>query len=147
MVGRERLVFIDLLLKLSARGWRLFRNVVGGAVCGEIVKEYNAQTEQGAKNLVVTLEHARHVTMGLGTGTADGVGWRQVTITLDMVGAKIAQFVAIEVKTKSYKKRTDKQTNFLKQVAQAGGFAATAYERKDGSIDIVEIKEEEPEDA
>lgn len=63
--------------KAAARmGWTLFRNNVGVAVFPDSVVRY-----------------------GLCPGSADLVGIRPVTITEDMVGTQIGQFVAVEVKT------------------------------------------------
>ena len=41
----------------------------------------------------------RPVQFGLAKGSADLVGWKTVTITPDMVGTSLAQFVSLEVKT------------------------------------------------
>lgn len=41
----------------------------------------------------------RPVQFGLAKGSADLVGWKTVTITPEMVGTEVAQFVSLEVKT------------------------------------------------
>ena len=41
----------------------------------------------------------RPVQFGLAKGSADLVGWKTVTITPEMVGTQVAQFVSLEVKT------------------------------------------------
>jgi len=41
----------------------------------------------------------RPVQFGLARGSADLVGWKTVTITPDMVGTEVAQFVSLEIKT------------------------------------------------
>jgi len=41
----------------------------------------------------------RPVQFGLAKGSADLVGWKTITITPDMLGTEIAQFVSLEVKT------------------------------------------------
>jgi len=63
--------------------------------------------------------------MGLFPGSGDLIGWRTVTITPDMVGKPIAQFLSIEVKTTTGKVRPD-QSNWLKQVNISGGLAIIA---------------------
>jgi hypothetical protein len=57
-------------------------------------------------------------------GTSDLIGWRSVTITPDMVGQTIAQFVAIEVKDRG--RATPEQLTWLDAVTRAGGLAGVA---------------------
>jgi hypothetical protein len=73
----------------------------------------------------VFLTDARHVRMGLFPGSGDLIGWRTVTVTSDMVGKPIAQFLSIEVKTPTGKVRPD-QYNWLEQVNISGGLAIIA---------------------
>ena len=73
----------------------------------------------------VFLTDARHVRMGLFPGSGDLIGWRTVTVTPDMVGKPIAQFLSIEVKTPTGKVRPD-QSNWLEQVNISGGHAIIA---------------------
>ena len=67
---------------------------------------------------------------GLGVGTSDLIGWRTVTITPEMVGQKIAQFTAIEVKAKGTA-TTEPQAQFIETVRQAGGIAGIARTEKE----------------
>ncbi len=55
-------------------------------------------------------------------GVSDCIGWRTLTITQDMVGKQVAQFCAVEVKTKKGR-ASDQQKAFLGVVEQAGGVA------------------------
>jgi hypothetical protein len=66
----------------------------------------------------------RLVRYGLCPGSSDLIGLRQVTITPDMVGQTIAQFVAIEVKDRG--RLTEQQQAFITMVQQAGGLAGVA---------------------
>lgn len=69
------------------------------------------------------------VPYGLCEGASDLIGWRTVTVTPDMVGQKIAQFVAIEVKApgaKTKKARLEKQKLFVACVQNSGGRAGFA---------------------
>jgi hypothetical protein len=68
-------------------------------------------------------ERGKWVTFGLAPGSADLVGVREVTITPDMVGQTIGQFVALEIKTPSGRTRVD-QRHFLNHVRLRGGLAA-----------------------
>ena len=72
----------------------------------------------------------RPVQFGLAKGSADLVGWKSVTITPDMVGTKIAQFVSLEVKTPTGKPTTA-QSSWLKAVSKAGGISAIARSLQD----------------
>lgn len=67
----------------------------------------------------------RLVTFGLARGSADLIGWRTITITSDMVGAQVAVFTSIEVKTPTGRIRPE-QTAWLSAVQSAGGIAGIA---------------------
>ena len=67
----------------------------------------------------------RPVQFGLARGSADLIGWRTLTVTPDMVGSQIAQFLSIEIKTKTGRVRPDQQ-NWLDQITTAGGHAIIA---------------------
>lgn len=71
----------------------------------------------------------RLVRYGLCPGSSDLIGLRQVTITPDMVGQTIAQFVAIEVKDRG--RATPEQERFITMVQQAGGLAGVARSVED----------------
>ena len=89
------------MLVATDRGDRLFRNNVGGF-----------RTLDG-----------RFIRTGLCVGSSDLIGWRSVTITPDMVGTKIAQFVRLECKV-GRKGPTKEQAAFAETLKQAGGLAA-----------------------
>lgn len=63
------------------------------------------------------------VTYGLCKGSADLIGYRSITVTPEMVGATIAQFVALEVKAVAGR-TTPEQEAFIRLVAEAGGVGA-----------------------
>lgn len=92
---------------------RLFRNPNGVAFHGEVIIENPP---------VITLRNYRRVSYGLVPGSGDDIGWQTITITPDMVGKKIAQFVSVEEKTKTGRARED-QENWRLQVNSAGGKA------------------------
>lgn len=61
--------------------------------------------------------------------SSDLLGWKTITITPDMVGTQIAQFVAVEVKKPGWKllpsdSRGHAQANFGNKVIAAGGLFA-----------------------
>ena len=139
-MNHENAVIKNVQVITTAKGWRLFRNSVGLAWAGNIGHESKITDKSGRVVDVVELYNARRVHYGLVKGSSDLIGSRPVLITQDMVGQTIAQFVSVECKTKAYGKTTEEQDNWLGQVAQAGGFAALARERKGGEIDIIPIE-------
>lgn len=64
----------------------------------------------------------RVVRYGLCKGSSDLIGFCTVTVTEDMIGQRLAVFVALEVKDKG--RLTTEQAQFLDVVRQAGGIAA-----------------------
>jgi hypothetical protein len=134
--NHEGAVLAAVMIEATSKGWRLFRNSVGQAWAG---KPMNG-TKAGGGDAVVVIERARRITYGLAVGSSDLVGWRSVTITPDMVGQTIAQFVSVECKTKAYGKTTPEQDNWLDQIAQAGGAAFLARENTDGGVDVMAIE-------
>ncbi len=63
------------------------------------------------------------ITYGVGPkGASDLIGWREVTITADMVGKTLAQFCAVEVKS-PIGRATSEQIDFVLKVQRAGGLA------------------------
>lgn len=94
----ESTIQTRIMLAASEQGMTIFRNNCG----------------------VAYYTNGQRVRYGLCPGSADLIGWRPVTITADMVGKSVAQFVAIEVK-KPGGRVTAKQQNFLDRVNDAGG--------------------------
>lgn len=89
------------MLAATEQGDRLFRNNVG---------------------VFQTLD-GRYIRTGLCVGSSDLIGWRSVTITPEMVGMKIAQFVGLEGKA-GRKTQTKEQKAFAEILTNAGGLAA-----------------------
>lgn len=89
-----------------------------------------AQSQEGARvfrNNVGRFMDAvgRWVRFGLCVGSSDLIGWKSITITQEMVGKKVAVFLATEVKLPNGK-LTKQQEQFLSVVRQAGGIAICA---------------------
>jgi len=89
----------------------LFRNNVGLGYQGEIIHR---------GDWFIQIKNPRRVYYGLHKGSADIIGWESVDITPEMVGKKIAVFLAIEVKSEKGKP-TKEQQNFIEQVNKSGG--------------------------
>lgn len=98
----EQSIQNDIRLELGNGDTRLFRNNTG----------------------CLRNDRGRVVCFGLAKGSSDLIGWREIEITEEMVGQKIAIFVAIEVKDKG--RVTPEQRRFISCVKQAGGFAGVA---------------------
>lgn len=90
-------------LALSRVGVRIFRNNVG----------------------VLPGADGRMVRFGLHPGSSDLIGWQSVLVTPDMVGQRVALFVAVEVKT-STGRLSAPQRHFLETAKMAGGIAILA---------------------
>ena len=72
----------------------------------------------------------RLVRFGLCKGSSDLIGLRSVEITAAMVGQRIGQFIAIEVKTPQGAIRPE-QESYLRLVQQFGGVAAICRSLED----------------
>ena len=93
-----------IMLGISTPGVRLFRNNVGALKDAE----------------------GRLIRYGVANpGGSDLIGWRSITVTPDMVGQKLAVFLAIEVKGERTCV-TDHQRNFITRVRADGGLAGVA---------------------
>lgn len=108
---------------------RLFRNNVGQAWVGNAARFSNAGTVIVSPGDVL-LRNARPLHAGLCAGSSDLIGWRTITITPEMVGQRVAVFVAIEVKS-DRGRATEDQAAFLRAVAAAGGMGGVARSVED----------------
>lgn len=68
-------------------------------------------------------QQGRFVRFGLCKGSSDLIGLRSLEITTELVGQRLAQFVALEIKTAQGVLRPEQQA-FLRLVQQLGGVAA-----------------------
>ena len=90
-----------------------------------------AATRAGARlfrNQVGTyrLRDGRVLSSGLCTGSSDLVGWVPVEVTPDMVGQRVAVFVAVEAKA-DQTRTTQQQRAFIDKVRSDGGRAGVAH--------------------
>lgn len=84
----------------------------------------------------VLLRKARPFDAGPPPGFSDLFGWREVTITPDMVGQRVAVFVGVECKSETGKAR-ERQVAFVDAVNRSGGRAGFARSVQDAR-DIIE---------
>lgn len=100
---------------------RLFRNNVAMAWTGKVQKIASKRFVEVNPGDVV-IRDARPLHAGLVKGSGDLIGWRRVMITAEMVGRPIAQFLSLEVKTKTGR-ATKEQKNWQATVNAHGGLA------------------------
>jgi len=70
------------------------------------------------------------IRVGLYPGSADLIGWRTITITPEMVGTQIAQFLSVEVKIRgghTDTKTGTRQECWREAVTRAGGAGLRCY--------------------
>jgi hypothetical protein len=82
----------------------------------------------------------RWIEFGVGNpGGGDLLGWRTVTVTPEMVGQQVAQFVSLEVKTPTGRVRPE-QERWRQVVEQAGGVAAVVRSVEDAerALDVTD---------
>ena len=97
---------------LAGKAW-IFRANVGSGWTGQECKLPNGD---------LLLKKPRRFNTGLPKGFSDTFGFRVVEIRPDMVGTKVAQFVAIEWKD-AKGKASDQQSKFLDVVKSNGGLS------------------------
>lgn len=112
----------QIMLAAADRGVVLMRNNVGNGYVGRLVRQLPTGD--------VVLRDWRRVQFGLCPGSSDLIGWRTVTVTPEMVGERLAQFVAIEAKTDRVRV-TPGQRDFLHAVDAGGGLALVARSVQD----------------
>lgn len=122
---KESTIWKECLLAIGKiTGIRVFRNNVGTAWVGRSIRLKKGQSFVAAGNELVILD-PRPLQAGLHKGSGDGIGWREIEITQDMVGKKIAQFISLETKTKAGRVSPEQQ-NWARVVHESGGLAIIA---------------------
>ena len=102
---KEKVILEEIMLSFSRLGARLFRNNVG-----------MLEDKRGQK-----------IRYGLCTGSSDLIGWKSMIVTPEMVGQKVAIFLAVEVKA-GRTATTEAQIAFVEAVAGAGGIAMVVHD-------------------
>jgi len=114
MASKEHRIILDVI-KNSGRNYRLFRANCGQGWVGNVIE--HGETPKGVKWLKIANPRVLH---GLPEGFSDIFGLQTIEITQEMVGSKIAMFVAKEVKTGSIP-LTAEQKLFGEMVLKMGG--------------------------
>lgn len=112
----ERTIQKLIMRELGVGDTRVFRNNNGVGWVGRVLSKSADH---------VTLADPRPLHAGLCEGSSDLIGWRTITITPDMLGARVAVFLGVEVKTERGRV-TDEQRRFQAVVTRAGGIAVIA---------------------
>jgi hypothetical protein len=105
---REQSIMQRVQLEATRKGWRVFRNNVGCLM-----------DQRGVP-----------VRYGLMVGSGDLIGWRPVTITPDMVGQTLAQFVSLEIKGPRGR-MSPEQARWAAMVEEAGGLTLVVRSTED----------------
>jgi hypothetical protein len=111
----ERIVMANMLLRFGRGATRLFRINSGVAWVGKVLSH-----EKG----LIVLDNPRPF-HGAPAGSSDLIGWHSIVITPEMVGQRVAVFVAVEVKAER-RQATPEQAAFTAAVQRAGGVATVA---------------------
>lgn len=116
---------------------RLFRNNVGSGWTGPgfNLRPGQVYTAKGGERVISV---PRPVEFGLTKGSGDGIGWRTITITPDMVGRRIAVFTSLETKA-GRGRATKEQINWCNQVNSAGGIALVINDPDQLNLELPDI--------
>lgn len=109
----EKALLNTIRAQLSVGDTRLFRQQSGEYWIGEVT-----HLRDGS----IRIENPIRVVVGF-PGLADLGGWRSVVVTPEMVGQRIAVYVALEVKTPRGRVKDDQQ-RFIHAVNEAGGIGS-----------------------
>ena len=90
-------------------------------------------------------QQGRFVRFGLCKGSSDLIGLRSVVVTPEMVGQRIAQFVALEIKTDSGAVSPE-QRAFLRLVQELGGVASVCRSIEQAQA-VLDLEADRPEAA
>ena len=120
----------QIMLAASRGASRLFRQNVGMAWAGK-AKRYEKTDTVTVQPGDVIIRAARPFHAGI-EGMSDLGGWQTVTVTPDMVGRRLAVYVAMEVKTDTGRV-SQEQRDFITAVTDAGGIAGVVRSPADAA--------------
>lgn len=133
-----------IMLAVGRGATRLWRNNVAMAWAGSGIRKITRRqmVECGPGDVVV--RQARPIHAGLCKGSSDLVGLTSVVVTPDMVGRRVAVFVAIEAKTGKGRPTKD-QRQFVEFVNTMGGRAGVAWSAEEAAAIVVAANDNNPE--
>lgn len=103
----------------------LFRNNTGTGWVGKV------RRIKGSNSIII--DDPRPLNAGLCVGSSDLIGWKSIEITPEMVGQKIAVFVAVEGKT-GRQKPSKEQLNFINKINEAGGIGGIVWSEDEAAF-------------
>lgn len=132
----EATILNRVMLAVTNVGARVFRNHVGLGWQGSIhrfskVRQITVQPGD------VLVRGARALKAGLCNGSSDLIGWQPVEVTKEMVGRKLAVFLALETKRVEQGFLTPEQSQFLEQVIKAGGIGLEARDAEETAKSVL----------
>lgn len=113
MANKETGIQNDIRKAVAKAGAVTFRNTTAQGWAGKVVDRGHGYA---------TIANPSPLIAGLCVGSADVIGWKSVEITPEMVGQKVAVFVALEIKT-PVGEASEEQMRFVGAVRKAGGIA------------------------
>ena len=119
-----------IMMALSRAGVTVWRNNQGRAWAGHPVIRPSVPSNVRVNPGDVVIRNAFPLKVGLTTGAGDLIGFTPVRVTQEMVGAVVAKFTSIEVKTQAGRATAD-QKHFCDFVAAKGGVAAIVRSEDD----------------
>ena len=118
----------------SKLGARLFRNNRGLFCTIDIIDKVKALAKSGGAAAVLDFLNSGKIRMtraGLEVpGSCDLIGWKNITITPDMVGKQVAVFCAPEIKKEGSYASQD-QKKFIDNVLKSGGISGIVRSNED----------------
>lgn len=129
MAHRETKILKQIRMLASSYGARLFRNNLYPGYGGEAIRI----SEPGALYMDpgdVLVRQARVIRPGFPNGSSDLIGFVPIEVTEEMIGKKIAVFMACEVKSPGGKV-TKAQDNFIGYIRAQGGVSLVAFSPED----------------
>ena len=91
------------------------------------LKPLNTDYWRNTRGRYLHHQSGQWISYGLGpNGASDCIGYRVIRITPDMVGKRVAQFLAIETKAPG-EQSTEDQDAFIDNIRAAGGCAGVVY--------------------
>lgn len=134
LAGKPRLDYSDLIK--PTRPHHVNPDRISEAQVNHMIREHMAPRQDLVlwrnNRGVATGANGAPLRYGVGpNGASDWLGYRIVTITPEMVGKTLAQFVAVEAKAPDAGAPDDAQIRFIERVNASGGKAIVVRERKD----------------
>lgn len=117
-----------ILIAHGSGDTRLWRNNVGTGWTGQATRVSAGNLAAMARGLRpgdVVIRAGRPLHAGLCIGSSDLIGLRSLVAGPELVGQRIAQFAAVEVKSPTGRP-TKEQTAFIKTIQHLGGLAGVA---------------------